>query len=281
MSSLEAAELILDITNKFQFYSSILLLFIGIISNVLIILIFTTLRTFRDNRSAYYLVVESTTNIGLLLTLLPSSIVGHILGQSPANLSLVWCKIEFMCSYGFGMYSLFTICFLALDQYLSTNHRQSWRQKSTIKLAHHLTFFNISLVLFHGILFLVFADIDSVGCGIHQPIAKLYFIFFFYPVLAGILPLGASTLFSLLAYRNVRRIVRRQIPLTRRRLDRQMTATALARVICIAILGLPFIACSLFNLIMNYNNNDYLQMAALNLSAVISNILLDANFSVS
>lgn len=281
MSSLEAAKVILDIADKWQFYFSIFLLFIGMISNILLISIFTTLRIFRDNRSAYYLVVESTTNIGLLLTLLPSNIVGYNLGQNPANLSVVWCKIQLMGSYGFGMYSLFTICFLALDQYLSTNHRQSWRQISTIKLAHHLTFFNISFVLFHGILFLIFGDIGSIGCTIYQPIAKLYFIFFFYPILTAILPMSASTLFSLLAYRNVRRIVRRQIPLTRRRLDREMTAIALARVICIVITGLPFIACKLLNLTLNYTDNDYLKMAIVDLSIIICNTLLNTNFSVS
>jgi hypothetical protein len=41
---------------------------------------------FRDNRSAYYLAIESTTDIGLLLTILPSNIVGYVLKQNPARL---------------------------------------------------------------------------------------------------------------------------------------------------------------------------------------------------
>jgi hypothetical protein len=70
MSSSEIAGLINGITNKCQFYSSIV---------ILIILIFTTLKMFRDNRSAYYLAIESTTDIGLLLGILPYNIVGYVL----------------------------------------------------------------------------------------------------------------------------------------------------------------------------------------------------------
>jgi hypothetical protein len=186
-----------------------------------------------------------------------------------------------MGAYVFGLYSLFTICFLALDQYLSTNHRPSWRQIATLKLAHYLTFFNISVVLFHGILFVVFANIGSIGCNIYDPIAKIYFSYFYYPIIAGILPLGTSSLFSLLAYRNVRRIIRRQIPLARRRLDQQMTAIALARVLCIVILATPFIVFSLVNLNMSYNNDDYIKMANFNFLSVIIYSLLNINFAVS
>jgi len=281
MSSLEVAGLIRDIANKYEFYSNILLLFIAMIGNVSIILIFTTLRIFRGNRSAYYLAIESTTNIGLFLAVSPSDIVGYIWGQDPTELSIIWCKIQTMIAHAFGLYSLFIICFLALDQYLSTNHRPSWRQIATLKLAHYLTFFNISIVLSQGILLLVSAKIGSIGCSIYDPIAKIYFAYFYYPMISGILPLGTSSLFSLLAYRNVRRIIRRQIPLARRRLDQQMTAIALARVLCIVILGVPFIIFSLFNLNMSYSNDDYIKIAIFNFLSVIIYSLLNINFAVS
>jgi hypothetical protein len=49
-------------------------------------------------------------------------------------------------------------------------------------------------------------------------------------------------LFSILAYRNVRRIIRRQIPVLRRRLDRQLTAMILVRVALFVITTLPYVS---------------------------------------
>jgi hypothetical protein len=239
------------------------------ISNILIITVFTSVRIFRGNKCAYYLVIESITDIGILLALLPSNIAGSFLNANPATLSLVWCKIELMWSYGCGLHSLSTICFLAFDQFLSTNYRQSWRQIRTLKLAHRLAFF------------LIFGEIGLLGCSIYNPIAKMYFTFFYYPILGGTLPIIVSGGFSLLAYHNVRRIVRRQIPLVRRRLDRQMTAIALARVLCIIILGVPFLVLTMFQLTRVYGAQDYMGLAVLKLSTEIICSLLYLNYAVS
>lgn len=281
MSLLETAQLINVITKQFEFYSSILILFFGIIGNILLILIFTLLRIFRDNRSAFYLSVESATNIGVLLTTLPSSIAKYGLNTNPVHVSLVWCKLQTMSAYCFGFYSLYIICFLAIDQYLSTNHRHSWRQLSTLRLAHRLTLLNITLTVVHGVLFLVFIEIGSEGCAFYHPMVKMYFTFCFYPILAGILPFFVSILFSILAYRNVRRIVRRQIPLVRRRLDQQMTAIALARVVCLVTCVAPFLINSLIDLNINVNDLDHVGRAIYNLVSLTTTLLIYVNMSVS
>ena len=78
------------------------------------------------------------------------------------------------------------------------------------------------------------------GCLILNPIFLQYTASFYYPVLGGILPIVVSSLFAILAYRNVRRIVRRQIPIARRRLDQQMTAMILTRIVLLAFLQSPY-----------------------------------------
>lgn len=281
MSSSSLVECIQNITTKYVFHSDLIILIIGMIGNILLILIFTTLRIFRGNQCAFYLTVESIANIGLFLAMFPSDIVGYILGTNPARLSVVWCKIQLMISYSCGLFSFFTICFLAFDQYLSTNYRYSWRNISTIKLAHRLAFTNVTFVIFHGILFLIFAEIGSIGCSIYNAVVKIYFTFFFYPILSSALPLTVSGLLSLLAYRNVRRIVRRQIPLTRRRLDHQMTAMALARVISITIFGLPFIGVSLYGLNLTSRTIDQIELVVYRLFSTITFSLLYINYAVS
>ena len=268
-------------TDLYLFTCSVFNLFIGVISTFSIVLIFTSLRAFRGNQCAFYLTVESITDLGLILFFFPPQIAYHFQGQSLFQHSRVWCKLSLMCSYGFGLCSLYIICSMALDQYLSTNHRHSWRQKSTLKLAHRLTLGIISFAWLHSTLFPIFADIRALGCSIYHPIAKIYFAFFYYPIMSGILPLTLSTTFSLLAFRNVRRLVRRQTAVVRRRLDRQMTAIALSRVLCIVTLGVPFLATSLYELNVNSSEANDVHLAVFRLISNIAQTLLHTNYSVS
>jgi len=164
---------------------------------------------------------------------------------------------------------------------MSTNPRPNWRQISTLKLGYRLTFFNVCFFVLHSILFLIFTDIPKgEGCTVYNPILYSYFTFFYYPILSSAIPVLVTITFSLLAYRNVRRIVRLQIPLPRRRLDHQMTAIALARVICIVLLGLPFIIYSLYRVHFSITQNNQLAVAIVNLANSVVVSLLNLNFSV-
>ena len=267
------------ITDVYQYVTCLFLLVAGLISNIALILMFTTLKAFRGNQCAFYLTVVCFADLGLLLIYCPSTIASYLEQFIIARVYLVWCKISLAASYGFGLCSFYTICFIAFDQYLSTNHRAHWRQLSSIKLAYRLTFFIITLALCHCVLFVVFSDVGNVGCSVYHPIIKLYFTFFFYPILSGIAPVLISISFSLLAFRNVRRIVRRQVTVVRRRLDRQMTALALSRVLCVIILGLPFLGSSLYEL--NFTSTDPVRVAVMRLVSAITYSILFVNYAVS
>ncbi|CAF1158460.1 unnamed protein product [Adineta steineri] len=65
-------------------------------------------------------------------------------------------------------------------------------------------------------------------------------ITFSFGVIVGFLPIVIASSFSVLAYRNVRRIVRRQLPIVRRKLDKQITAMVLIRVIAYVCLVSPY-----------------------------------------
>jgi hypothetical protein len=270
-----------DIKKKYLFYSDIFIITIGLISNLSLILIFVTLRPFRGKQCAFFLTVESISNIGLLLSNYPSFIYRDITGKDPENITVVWCKLQSSLSQIFGLCSLFTICFLSFDQFMSTNPRPHWRQMSTLKLARRLTFFNVCFVMLHSILFLIFTEIiKGQGCTLYNPILYSYFTFFYYPILSSAIPLLVTVTFSLLAYRNVRRIVRRQIAVVRRRLDHQLTAMVLARVCSIVLLGLPFIIFSLYQVNFSATQNNQLEVAIVSLASSIVSSLIYLNFSV-
>jgi hypothetical protein len=263
-------------------YAGIFNLFFGIIGNISIILVLTTLRVFKGNQSAFYLIVESISNIGLLLSLYLSRILTYILDYDPVLISLYWCKTRTMIIQIFGLCSLFSVCFLSFDQYLSTNLQYHWRQMSTLTLAQYLTVFNICIAMLHSTISFIFTENNSsMGCTIYNSIIKHYFSFFYYPVLTSLLPIIITVTTSLLAYRNVRRIIRRQMPVIRRRLDHQMTAMTLARVILFVICGVPFICISAYEFNINVDADNYMKLAIVNLISSILYSLLYTNFVVN
>jgi hypothetical protein len=269
------------IVEKYIYYASVFNLTFGVIGNLCLILTFTSLRIFRRNQCAFFLTVESVADIGFFLSNLPSYFFGYVTGQNPELTSLVWCKLQTALSQIFGVGSLFTICFLTFDQFMSTNPRLTWRQISTLKLARYLTLFNICFVILHSIPFLIFTQIDSLnGCTIYNTALQAYLTFFYYPILSSTLPIILTITFSLLAYRNVRRIVRRQIPLVRRRLDQQLTAMVLARVFCLILLGLPYIFYSMIRVNLHIPAGNQLEAATVSLASTICFSLLYTNFAV-
>ncbi|CAF1504815.1 unnamed protein product [Rotaria sp. Silwood1] len=120
-----------------------------------------------------------------------------------------------------------------------------------------------------------------MGCSIYNPILKRYYSFFYYPVITSIFPLTITLTTSLLAYHNVRRIIRRQLPVYRRRLDRQMTAMTLARVMVLIIGGVPYVCISLYQLNVNNSENNSTELAIVSFLLSITTSFMHANFVVN
>jgi hypothetical protein len=234
-------DLIVD-SQIFSTYTACFNFGLGFIGNILNIFVFTNLKIFRLNRCAFYLIVESVVDLGQLSQFFVNQMwLSSINGIDPANISLIWCKLRTPLGQWCRLMLASIVCFAAIDQYLSTNHVPYLRQWSSLKLAHRQIYFAGCLCLLHTIPFAVFSKISPIlGCIISNNNLTNYLIYFYYPVLNGLLPIFISSLFSLLAYRNVRRIVRRQIPIDRRRLDQQLTAMIFVRVIFFVVLQLPY-----------------------------------------
>ena len=87
------------------------------------------------------------------------------------------------------------------------------------------------------------------------------------------------SIFSLLAFRNVRKIIRTQIPIQRRRLDRQLTAMVLIRVIFVIPLTLPYVIHYAYTFTNKNRNN--IQLALDQLIAAIAISFAYLHYSVS
>jgi hypothetical protein len=237
-----SSEQIQSIARIITFYVSIFILISGLIGNCFNIILFTTLRSLRNKPCGFYFLVESLVNLGQILVGLIAFIVERGFGIDMSINSVAWCKIKTTAIQSFHLIFLSTICLAAFDQFLSTHHRYSVRQMSTKKLAQNLVLCDIGLMIIHMILSLIFFDLRSqfLGCVIYNSIVANYYIFFFYPVLIGLLPITITITFSLFAFYHVRHLERRQIPMERRQFDRQLTAMTFARVIAFVIFAVPY-----------------------------------------
>ncbi|CAF3798514.1 unnamed protein product [Adineta steineri] len=174
------------------------------------------------------------------------------------------------------------VCLAAIDQFFSTSYQVYLRQLFTFKLARCLVFLLIPIWFLHSLLFAFFYSIHpSAGCIIWNVIWIRYTTFFFYPFLLGFLPIIFASSFSLLAYQNVRRIVRRQIPIERRRFDRQITAMVLVRVVFFVCLILPHCCYRIYLINTYFIQTNSLQYAIGQLIQVLAGSLTNAQYGIS
>jgi hypothetical protein len=232
---------ILNFAIQYTFYSGCILFIFGIVGNAINILVFTQLKLFRNNRCALYLTVESIANFLSQFITISSSILISIYGDDATGRSLIWCRFRYILGQSFALTTAYMICLAAIDQFFSTNYYFNLRSMCTLKLARCLTYTCVCIWIIHSLVFGYFSNIQPLdGCVISNKIYLQYATFFFYPILGGLLPVVITSFFSWLAFQNVRRIVRRQLPIVRRRLDRQMTAMVLMRVVFFVCLAAPY-----------------------------------------
>ncbi|CAF1308855.1 unnamed protein product [Adineta ricciae] len=267
---------------QYSLYSNFIISIAGIISNVINLLVFVKLKPFRENRCGFYLIVESVSDLVDVTFILIITIVSLVYGDESLNYSLFWCRIRYI-TFQTGTLTTFSmICFAAIDQYCSTNYRLSLRQFCNLNLARYLVLTSVCLWFVHSLIFGLFADVNpTVGCYISNSEWIRYGTYFFYPILYGFLPIALASLFSLLAYRNVRRIIRRQTPIERRRFDRQITAMVLIRVGWFVAVSIPYTSYRVYSINISTKQVDALRSAIERLIQVIFYSIINTNYALN
>jgi hypothetical protein len=277
---LTASEILL-FAEDFSLYFTVSIFIIGCIGNLINLCVLTTLKLFRSNQCAFYLIMESIVDTYQLSILFVIYILPVTYGSDPGNVSIAWCKLKNTVPQILRLLSTSMVCFAALDQFLSTNPQLRIRQISTIQLAHRLTFVAACLWTAHVIPYAIFFEIvPASGCIITSVELTRYYSFFYYPFLHGLLPILGSSLFSLFAYRNVRHLVRRQVPVVRRRLDRQLTAMVFVRVIFLVLFLLPYTVYRIYSLNVTVSQANTYPYAIDRLVYSIMTSLTNLNYTV-
>ncbi len=272
---------IVRVNKDYTLVTNLITFSFGIIGNLLNILMFTKLKIFRNNQCIFYLLAESFVDIVSLIYYFIIRFLSSQYGSDLTAYSTIWCKLKTMMGQILLLFPLSIICFAAFDQFLSTNFSPYVRQMSTLKLARRLIFLSLCFSLVHSIGFgIFFYARPPVDCVLSYQILTDYYSYFFYPIFCGILPIFIAGLFSLLAYQNVRRITRRQLPILRRRLDQQLTKFVLTRVTFLIILLGPFVIYRAYAINTNISPTDSFRLAIEGLILATVGSIFNLNYAV-
>jgi hypothetical protein len=146
------------IGQQITIYGGILILAVGVLGESLNIIVFLSLKTFRESSCAFYLTVMAFVNIGQLLLGLLSRIMISGFGIDWTAMSLPFCKIRLTVFHLCGLMSYTCICLATIDQYLATCIRPHWQQWSNIRMAHRLVIIFTIIWSLHTIPYFIFLN---------------------------------------------------------------------------------------------------------------------------
>lgn len=216
------------ITNQSNIIGGFFVFSIGIVGNILNIIIFSSLKTFRETSSAFYMNATSAVNIFQLVVGLLSRILITGYDIDPTKTSSFICKAR-QFTLITTMLIIFTyMCFAAIDQFLLLTNR--WRHLCSTQFASRVVIIAFIAALIHGIPVFFFQDIypppgtGQTSCSFTNTGYSIYYSRFLFPFLLGIIPLIIRITFGLLAFIRVRQLHNRQIPIVLLERDKQLTA---------------------------------------------------------
>ncbi|UJR38103.1 hypothetical protein I4U23_030783 [Adineta vaga] len=282
MSTILASTLVY-ISQKFTTYIGSCIFFLGIAGNLLNIVVFLSLQTFRSKACALYLTVMSFVNIGNLCTGLLSRIIISGFAIDWTLISSFYCKFRWYALQFCVLTSFACTCLAIIDQYLATSFHLRYRNWSNIKTAQYLTILVLLLLIFHGIFYLIYFDLirssttNRIVCTSENNLFRQYHLYGYLITLAGILPLIITSCFGILAYYNVKNLAYRTVPLVRRHLDKQLTSMVLVQIVLNFIFTLPYTILTTISSVLVITNVN--EQAVFDFSNVMAILLYYLSFS--
>lgn len=265
-------------------YGVIPMFIIGVIGGCLNVIIFLSLKTFRQSSCAFYLMVMSMFDVSrFFLSVLPY-LMRRGFETDWGVSSLFFCKIRFGLFSTSTLSSMTCLCLAIIDQYFATSFCPRWQQWCSIQLAHRLTTIFSIIWILHAIPYFVFLNhvtsplTNQTECQVTNNIFNQYISYGYYIVLTNLLPLIA-VVFGLIAYYNARHLGFRTVPLVRRELDKQLTVMVLVQILITFCTLVPFSANNIFVTIKSQETDPVFVAKQRLSSSIISNINI-LNFAV-
>lgn len=242
------------VTQQLTIYIGFPLLIGGILGSCLNIIVFSSLRTFRQSSCAFYLTILSFANLIQLCVGLLSRILISDFNIDWTKTSLVYCRFRPFILYLGSLLSAYTLCLATIDQYFATCTRVRLQQWCNMKIARRLLLICLTLIILEQIPSPFFYEhvtsstTNQTSCIVTNQLFTRFDTYFTVMTLWFVLPLIISIFFASLAYRNVRSLAHRANQLVRRELDKQLTVMVLMHVLVNTVGLLPFLLFYLLSL---------------------------------
>lgn len=275
-----------SLSQQINIYFGMTILVAGVIGGLLNVIIFLSLRTFRESPCGFYLIIMSIVNIGQLFTGMLSRVMLSGFGVDWTQTSLFYCKIRLFIFQLCTLISYTCLCLATIDQYFATCSRPRWQEWSNFKLARRLLAGTTLLWTVHTIPYVVFFDhvrspsTNAVACVATNSGFVQYRAYFVVLILIGWLPVVITVVFGILAWRNVQQLTYRTVPLVRRELDKQLTTMVLVQVVVNFFSDIPFVIMNAINLNPTITN-DEVTWARIQFTFAMTLLLFYSYFSVS
>ena len=118
MSNSSYASNLIAAAQVFSTYSTYITFGLGLMGNLLNILVFTKLKTFRLNHCAFYLIAESIVDVVQVSQTFINEIWKLSLnGVDATTISLAWCKLRTILPQWLRLMLSAIVCFVAIDQF--------------------------------------------------------------------------------------------------------------------------------------------------------------------
>lgn len=240
---------------QISIYYGIPVFVLGVTGAFLNIIVFLSLKTFRESPCGFYLVAMSVFDLSRFFLSTLGTITNFGFGIDWGVISLVYCKMRIAVTTFCLLGSMTCLCLAVIDQYLATSSHPRWQQLSSIKLAHRLVAMVPLIWIGHSIPYVIFynhipAPVTSqVSCQITNSYFIQYHTYGFFFTLSNLLPV-ISVIFGLMAFHNARNLAYRAVPLLRRELDKQLTVMVLVQVLVNFCTFLPYSVTSMYSLSM-------------------------------
>ncbi|CAF1503252.1 unnamed protein product [Adineta steineri] len=269
-----SAEYIASLYNariQFARYVSIPIWFICLLSELFSIIVFLSLKTFRQSSCAFYLLIMSVFNLIRLVFSTSVVVISIAFSINWTSVLIYYCQIRNLIVATCVISAITMLCLAIIDQYFATCTRQRWQKWSDIKLAYRLTIIVSIFWTSHGVLYMIYfrqiSPINTAVCIPINPIFLRYHVYGYFLTLSNLFPLIA-VIFGIMSYRNARTLTTRTHPLIRHELDKQLTVMVLVEICVYVCTYLPYSITSGF-LQLNTNRNPVV-LAQLNLINAIT-----------
>lgn len=260
----------------------------GITGNLLNIIVFLSLQTFRKNPCAFCLLVLSISESGFLFfSVLPGSISNILNGVGDVN-NPFSCKMRMPFPQIFGLMSQIIMCIASIDQAISTSmpERHYGLKMKTMKC---LITGSVVISILHGIPFLIYYDVKSLY-GTNATICRIddntgafssYAIYVSLPFVDGFIPIIIMSVSGLIAVCNIRSMKKKKIHIARLHLEKQLTAMVLIKLLSIYVTVVPFITFYCIRYVISFDINNAHVQAQLLATSYLFIVPFRINYAVS